>query len=273
MKSENQMIEDLKEYLGKYRSDNLSKKCGTYNYKRKSKPYEYILPKEMQEKNLINSDVMKKYPDVKRHSLFNHLTSSQALCLNLLGPLVADHLNLLNSLLGFDVKDHVRAEFEFVDDLIHDRSNFDFFIETKKHDRLYFEFKYTEGTIHTKCEAKDTDERWRRFYSKPMLTILEDKNSITSDVFCKQYQLWRNICRVANDHCEVYFVFPVFRKKLKRQVEEARLLLKPEFKNKVHVLTVDEICKIVLECGESKYKEHYNEFKKKYLPEKIYNKD
>ena len=270
MKNETETIKDLKKELGKYKADTLKV---PEKVMFRGHEYSHILPEKDANKNLIDSDVNKKNPDVKRHSLFNHLTSSQALCLNLFGPLVDDHLYLLNPLLGFDVKDSVRAKFEFVDDLIHDRSNFDFFIETKKHERLYFEIKYTEATIHTTCGAKDCNERWRRLYAKPMEIILEDKNSISVDDFCNQYQLWRNICRVANNHCDVYFVFPDFREKLRKQVETAKDLLKPEFKNRVHILTIDTICDTLLNTAEEKYQKHYKEFKKKYFPSSLFGED
>ena len=208
-----------------------------------------------------------------RQSCFNHLNSSQAMCLNLFGPLVPDHLDFLNSLFSVDLKDSVRSEFEFIDERMNDGTNFDFLIETQKQERLYCEIKYTEATIHTRCGATDPEERWKRIYSKPMGVILQDKNNIAVDVFCKQYQLWRNICRVANNDSEVYFVFPAFRENLKRQVEAAKQLLKPEFQDKVHVLSVDDICNTLMACGDNRYKEHYEEFKRKYLPEKIFNED
>lgn len=274
MKSENQTIEELKGELGKYKENVLCvTEQGTYNYKGKSKSYSHILPKEEADKNIIDSALKLDFNNVKKHALFNHLNSSQALCLNLFGPLVADRLDLLNPLLGFDVKDCVNSQFEFVDDLIHDSSNFDFFIETKKHERLYFEIKYTESSIHTTCRAKDADARYRRLYSKPMEIILKNKNCIPMNVFCKQYQLWRNICHVAYDHCDVFFVFPEFREKLKVQVEEAKKLLKPEYQNRVHILTVDVICNTILNSAGEKYKAHYQEFKNKYFPSSVFGEN
>ena len=74
-----------------------------------------------------------------------------------------------------------------------------------------------------------------------MHTILKDTSN-ASKLFFSQYQLWRNIIRVANNGIITAFVFLVARKDLEAEVQGAIDKVKPEFADRIKIIHIDDIC-------------------------------
>ena len=118
--------------------------------------------------------------------------------------------------------------------------------------------KYTENEFGKAKDDLNHQQKYSEFYKER----LEDIVDIKSGDFFKEYQLWRNIIYAKNGY--VFFVLPNFRKDLIDKVQEAKKKIKnKEIETRVNVLIIDNMvdtCK-----GENIFKEHYEEFEKKYL--------
>ena len=260
-------------HLEKYR-EVLSNNQGTY----RGNPKRHILPKDEEEMNLIGETLRSEYKNakfliLKYHSMFNHLTSSQALTLNLFYPLLnlkdkevfldqkgcihgADFSDL-EQILKTKLSNETKAKFEYTNK---DKTNYDFFIQDGLRE-ITFEVKYTEETICTKSSSKNDSKRWSNFYRDGMTTLLGDENFAKEIFFC-QYQLWRNIVNVTrNDSNIVCFVFSKERSDLEAEVEMARKLVDPIFVSRIKTIHIEDLYKL----GLTHHKEHYTEFYNKYL--------
>jgi len=197
----------------------------------------------------------------KLHSGFHHMTSSQALAINLFGPMKAmNDFSLIwdKDNISLDLKEATMCKFEHIEK---DITNFDFFIEDNGR-KLYFEVKYSEVTIATKSCSKHNDERWEAFFKTPMTAILKDYTNAYA-LFFSQYQLWRNIIRVVNDNSVTAFVFLAAREDLESEVQGAINKIKPEYARRIKIIHIDDICT----RGEQdrRFSKHYTEFRRKYI--------
>ncbi len=242
----------VRSHMAQYKTNILGiNEDGEYNCRK----YSHILPKDLEEKNIIDKpfgEEIKKLLTFKKHDGFAHLNSSQAMALNLFGPLVVTNkLGLITS----DVSENAKVEFEHIEDK-EEYTNFDFYIcdDGKK---IFFEVKYTE-----KFDAEKNDEHHQNKYKKTYESRLNDIADITEDEFFKEYQLWRNILYTQNG--TVYFVFPKTRSDLRERVELAKTKIKSkEIAGKIRILEVDDL---VNTCKkDSELSEHYTEFENKYL--------
>lgn len=258
--------EIIKKHLTSYKENTLGiKEMG--KWKNNSRRYSHILPEHQCMRNLIDAGFyeelssMTLYLGNKLHSGFHHLTSSQALAINLFGPMKAlNDFSLIcdKNKVNLGIKNADTCKFEHTEK---DSTNFDFYIEseTKKY---YFEVKYSEDTISTKSNSKHNDERWEEYFKLPMTTILK-RSSDAFKLFFSQYQLWRNIIRVANNDTETAFVFPDAREDLEMEVEDAIDKVKPEYASRIRIIHLDDIC--ANSEKDSRFIEHYAEFRSKYI--------
>lgn len=261
------MQKRIKEHLAEYKLSVLR----IFNngiWKQNNKQYAHILPENQYLMNLIEGDYHANLctiaNSIKRHCDFHHLNSSQALAINLFGPMQSekDFSRLYDN--GIEVSSYTDSRFEYEQP---DGTIFDFYINNGVKN-IYFEVKYTEETFGTKSKSKNNDSRWtelydptRDSYKTSMDKILKD-NTKAKDLFFSQYQLWRNIVRISNNDT-VVFVFPASRKDLEEEVKSAIEEVKPEYANSIKILHIDDICK----SGENhdKLSSHYAKFREKYL--------
>ena len=261
------MQKRIKEHLAEYKLYVL----GISNngiWKQNNKQYPHILPEGQSLMNLIPGDYYKGLCEItyniKLHRDFHHLNSSQALTINLFGPMQLEKdFSILHDN-GIEVSNNTASLFEYEQP---DGTVFDFYINNGVKN-IYFEVKYTEETFGTKSKSKNNDSRWtelydptRDSYKTSMDKILKD-NTKAKDLFFSQYQLWRNIVRISNNDT-VVFVFPASRKDLEAEVNSAIEKVKPEYANSIKILHIDDICK----SGENhdKLSSHYAKFREKYL--------
>jgi hypothetical protein len=248
------------QHLAEYKSKVLNiDENGLY----KNKEYTHILPKEKKEQNLINisfrEDMKFVFKRLKNniHPCFHHLNSSQALALNLFGPLeVQDHLEKVLSMI--EVTDTViKSKFEHVEDYT-EGTNFDFYIEGEDK-KYFFEVKYTEKNF---APVKKKDEEHIKKFENIYKPRLERFAKIDEKEFFKNYQIWRNLIYV--DRGIVVFVFPAYRIDLERAIIKA-ILSMTMFQDRVRIIHIEDLCE-VLENDESEViKAHYQEFRRKYL--------
>ena len=252
------MQKRIKRHLSEYKLRVLKiNENGMWN----NKQYAHILPTNLSLKNLIDKGYYKGLCDIantiKRHD-FHHLTSSQALAINLFGPMHAEKDFSILEENGIEISKDTDSQFEYKEP---DGTTFDFYIRNGEQN-IYLEVKYTEKTIATKSKANEDESRWSQYYESPMTRILKD-NTCAEKLFFSQYQLWRNIVRTSNDNDIVVFVFPATRKDLEAEVVSAIEKVRPEYADRIKIIHIDAICK----SGENhdKFSCHYAEFRNKYL--------
>ena len=231
-------------------------------WKQNGQHYDHILPAHLYLKNLINKSYYEKLCEIankiKLHRDFHHLNSSQALTVNLFGPMqaVKDFSILQNN--GIEISNYIDSKFEYEEP---DGTAFDFYIKNQMQN-IYFEVKYTEKTIATESKSKNDESQWSQYYETPMTSILKNSTNVKR-LFFSQYQLWRNIVRIYNNNDIVVFVFPTVRNDLEAEVVSAIDKVKTEYADRIKIIHIDAICK----SGENydKFSNHYVEFRKKYL--------
>ena len=112
------------------------------------------------------------YSKIKFHRYFHHLNSSQALCINLFYPLIAEHrLELITRFLQLGMTSYPEAIFEKVSDLESGRrrTNFDFHLRYSDGTEVFFEVKYTERQFG----KAPNDLEHQTKYSATYLPLLE----------------------------------------------------------------------------------------------------
>ena len=246
----------IRNHLKKYKENKLGiKECG--KWWKNNKEYGHILPFDKKFKNIIQSGFYKQLKTLLEtdsvHLGFHHLNSSQALALNLFGPLVVTkHLNLIDSNINTS-----KGLFEYIEDH-QENTNFDFFIDNPADKNYYFEVKYTESCFG---KAQD-DKRHRQKYIEIYEPKLNSIANITEEEFYQEYQLWRNIIYAHKGI--VNFVLPKFRDDLITAVKKTKeKIINKALSNRVRIILIDDLverCKKVPELNE-----HYTEFENKYL--------
>lgn len=258
-------------HLEEYRLKRISE-LGTEKGEYAKRYYFHVLPKKDSDKNIIDrgyqNDILGLLKSVnsKRHFGFANLNSSQAMALNLFGPVCVE--KILSTVIPHS-QNHAENEtlvYQFEKKEM-DSSEIDFYVESGNK-KNFFEVKYTEKSIATKSQSKHNDERWNLYYRRPMERILNDElKPHAKDLFFDNYQLWRNVRMISDPDSFVYFVFPRFRQDLTAEVEKSKQILLPSFADKVKILYIEDVCDTILSdyIDNCKLKAHYTEFQEKYI--------
>lgn len=261
----------LLEHLEKYKKDTLKiEGAGLWT---NNKEYAHILPVGQEKRNLIEGafcDALNKTAgSITLHPAFGHLNSSQAMCLNFMVPLLEkgvllEHIkNACPGAVG-ETKLGKKAFEKIVDE--NEKTQFDFYCTTDAEEVLSFEFKYSEPNFSVMAD----DERHQKKFEEIYKVRLEDYGiKIDKETFAADYQLWRNILYVGTHQHTVFFVFPKFREDLKKVVDDAKGKCPEEIRQRIHCIFIDDLVENLLESEDPALKEHYREFKKKYLPDRL----
>jgi len=230
--------------LSKYKTKVIKEyQNGIYKHPRYGtvKKLPYILPRiENYFKNTknilsgIRADFLNSnYKNIKPHIYFNHLNSSQAMCINFFYPLIKN--NLLNHVLSrIKINEPINySEVEFEKDSNIEntgrKTNFDFYIKTKNNKNIYFEIKYTERSFGS---AKNDVPHIKKFNADylPKLNSVShiNKNYHSKDKFFKNYQIMRNILNI-DENSYVVIIYLKENEKLRIKCEEVKnkIILKP----------------------------------------------
>ena len=239
------------------------------------RPYEHVLPARLKNQNIIGNYreqfFNSEYAEIDYHECFHHLNSSQALCINMFYPLIAEsRLNLISELLNVSKDDIINHVFEYESDLEKSESrqtHFDFYFETEQMQRVYVELKYTEQSFG----SAGNDQRHRNKFKHTFLPLLVDNPFIRDEYkemlpFFKNYQILRNLVHIRNDSI-VVFLYPRANKKIHEQALMAMdQMVTDRGKRHFKLLSLEDTLEHIkgsLRSG--KLKSHFMEFEKKYL--------
>jgi hypothetical protein len=257
-------VETIKEHLAEYKDKVLNISANGI-WKKNNKQYAHILPEILKEKNILNSDYHKMIIDeiannnIKLHSDFHHLNSSQALCFNLFYPIFFE--NIFVTLFNKNRKSEIVEEykFEYIENN-NENTNFDLFVKTNEK-RYYFEIKYTEKEFG----KEKSDDRHIKKYNAIYKERLNIFSNVSMEIFFEYYQIFRNI--IYNNGYNV-FVFPKNRIDLENTIIGViENHCTKEQQEHIIILSIEEIVKeILVNNGDNeKLINHYNSFMKKYI--------
>ena len=252
-----EFIRKSKEHLANYKERKLGE-TGCGKWWGNNREYKHILPIDKSFKNIIKSnfhnELINLLDNNSVHLGFHHLNSSQALALNLFGPLVKKNkLNLIDS----NIMSKAIGKFEYIENQ-NENTNFDFFINNLFGTNYYFEVKYSEEDFGKATDNETHKQKYNEIYEPELKKITQIKEI----EFYNEYQLWRNILYAKNGM--VYFVLPSLRTDLIEKVNNAKQKIFNKANNdRINILLIEELvdrCKQIDEL-----RDHYIEFEEKYL--------
>lgn len=203
------------------------------------------------------------------HRDFAHLNSSQAMCFNLFYPLVADRAwaaAFVQGVLG--IKDPPRTlAFQYVEDP-EEGTHFDFFLHLESGAKIYFETKLAElgfGTID--LLPRERTALLQRY--TPRLSGLVDAKWLEPDAFFRRYQLLRTLACLAEPKSLLYLVVPRANESLAQALRILPEVTAGALQDRVRVLYLEDALdriKPLLRGRDEQLKNHYREFRDKYIP-------
>ena len=215
--------------------------------------------------------ILDKKNPIKRHRYFHHLNSSQALCLNLFYPLIAENkLAIFLKYLGIGLEGELTTIFEKESEIenTNRKTSFDFYVNNGQVAELFVEVKYTEDGFG---KAKHDVEHIDKFH-ETYLPLLA-KSSYLLPVCCEMefflnhYQILRNLIHISNDST-VIFLCPLGNTKVIKEAEYAReYCLNDAGKNNFRLIYLEDLVTFL----EKQYEHQalgsfYKSFRQKYLP-------
>lgn len=241
-------------------------------WKNNKQSYPYILPEDNKFDNLLPTyrDKLVDYlykQQIKLHSNFHHLNSSQAMCLNFFFPLyeeralelITDFLGTANETINYDTvcfeKDGLEAKFG------RRPTYFDFYFETTSGKRFHFEIKYTEGAF---SKAELNSNKFDKVYSKFLKPLNISFHS--SQSFFENYQILRNLIHI-DDNSFVVFVYPQNNKGVSKGADKVKTdFLISNYHDHFFAATWDKLFgSISTSTTNANIKAQLTDFKNKYL--------
>jgi len=268
--------EIIKCHLTKYKKINFPLMANGF-WKINNKSYPHILPEENKYDNLL--PIYKKklidYLDnnnIKLHSDFHHLNSSQAMCFNFFYPLilekklelVTDFLELKDKTIKYET---VCFEKDGKDKMKGRRpTNFDFYFETISGKKMYFEIKYTETEFGKAKNDKEHNDKFDNIYSKLLNPLKEEFH--LKEVFFNNYQILRNLIHI-DENSYVVFIYPQDNLKIKEKAEKVKdEILNKKFHDNFKSVTWEDLFSFVqnkiIDIKPKQLVLQMKEFKEKY---------
>lgn len=261
-------------HLGNYKKTNLGiLKQGEYKYNGRIIKYDHILPKENLKKNILpdyrEAFWASEYSNISLHRYFHHLNSSQALCINLFYPLIAEGLvseigkyintPLTHPVCKFEHESEIESPYKATK-----KTNFDFFISDNNL-RVYFEVKYTENRFGSAKNDEEHREKFNLVY-RPLLLdnpYIND-NCKSQDFFLQHYQIMRNLVHI-KENSTVVFAFPKHNQRVFNQANYAyENVLTDIGRTKFQRIYLEELIPYFWDHTDAPLK-HYTVFYDKYL--------
>ena len=249
-------------------------------WKKNNVKYPYILPSQLEKLNILETirkefwDHWKKQASIKLHKDFHHLNSSQAMCFNLLLPMLKGRCDgaaqrVLLEEIGLADEKIERCEFERIIE-VSEETNIDFSMILESKVEVIFEIKLSEDEFGTARNDKKHLKKLNDIY-KPILTGKVNDDSLKPTNFFANYQLMR-YAYYANDKRIVVFIYPRENTSLERGRNYLASVLKPAYRQYVKFIYLEDLVSSLcsLNGGESALcKVHYDLFKEKYIIENI----
>ena len=260
-------------HLSQYRENVLRLPLGTFSHRGRRIPKGHILPRKYFRHNLLepyrNRFFSSDHGSIKLHKYFHHLNSSQALCINLLFPLLVEKReDLLARSFGLRLTPplHARFESESPIEIAKRRTSFDFHLSAEGRD-VYVEVKYTEDGFG----AAEDDAEHRAKFVETYAPLLSKSPFLTASCrdctfFLQNYQVLRNLVHIT-EGSEVVFLFPRENDSVAKEALEAREeLLTGAGKGRLHILFLEDVVAQLIEgCGSGALRAYYQAFGEKYL--------
>lgn len=242
----------LRDRLARHKRDVLGiKQDGVWEAN--GRPYPHVLPAHLRNLNLLEPlrarllAYLAAQPEITLHRYFHHLTSSQAMCLNLLAPA------LFRSSIWARLESQIDAGIELIQEgaafeKVFDRSegtNFDFYCRRRGGGVVYFEFKLAE-------EAYGSAVRDARHLAKLQHIYLPRlKGRVTDRVlepgwFFRHYQLLRNLSYLADERDRLVLVLPRAHTTLMMQVDRFLDTIGPTLRAQVQVIAMEDLASALL---------------------------
>ena len=235
----------------------------------------HILPADQIRLNVLTPYRERFWADFERgerrplHRDFAHLTSSQAMCFNLFYPLVADRAwaaAFVQQVLG--VKDTPRTlAFEYVEDP-EEATHFDFFVQLESGGKIYLEARLAELGFGTSDLARAEREKLMQLYA-PRLASLVDPKWLDPESFFRRYQLLRTLSYLDRPGNLLFLVLPRANESLAQALRILPEITAGPLQERVRVLYLEdalERVKPLLRGRDEALKNHYREFREKYIP-------
>lgn len=267
------------DHLAQYKVDVLGlKEDGKFDHRGKDIAKAHILPRvdeKFRELNILPENrsqfFASDYANIKLHQFFHHLNSSQALCINLFYPLIAENvLALFLKYLDFGPATDINAIFEKESDLEEAarRTSFDFYIQHSDARKIYVEVKYTEdGFAQAK---KDTEHREK--FQKTYLPLVTASPFLScacrdEDFFLDHYQVLRNLVHI-RDASHVVLLFPSANSAVAQEALDAKVnLLTDAGRARLKIVLLDDFVAFLETASSgSALNSYYAAFRAKYLP-------
>lgn len=261
-------------HLTNYRERILRLPAGVFIYRGRSIPKGHILPREFQRQNILEPYrdrffISEEFREIKLHQYFHHLNSSQALCINLFFPLLAEGQHgVLAKALGVPISPTFKSIFESLSPVENAkrRTSFDFHLKAEDED-VFVEVKYTEEGFGA---ATDDDEHRQKFL-QTYAPLLKASSYLTSpchdrSFFLKNYQVLRNLVHISGNS-SVVFLFPRANEVVAEQALRAReSFLTDKGKKRFHIIYLEDIVTNLIELlDRNSLRNYYIEFRDKYL--------
>jgi hypothetical protein len=264
-------------HLAQYKADVLGvREDGLPRYRSQDTPKSLILPIAHREANILERYRAQfwssNYAKIRLHRSFHHLNSSQALCINLFYPLIAEHaLGFFLQFLGIAPDVELEAFFEIESDieLAARRTAFDFSIQLAAKGNIFVEVKYTEdGFGRTK-----KDDAHRAKFQKTYLPLIENSPFFApeckkEEFFLNHYQILRNLVHIS-DTDRVVLLFPPANTVVAEEAVYARdRLLTDAGRIRLSLVSLDEIVSFLEhQFVGGPLDGYYQVFRSKYLPQ------
>lgn len=268
--------ERAKSWLVQYRNESLgSLEDGEYRHRGKIHRLPHILPFRDRKLNVIamyrESYYASRYAAIKEHRYFHHLNSSQAFCVNLFFPLIAENaLGAFAEHCKVDLGEVLEAQFERESELEHytRKTSFDFFV-AGSNARLFVEVKYTEAEFGG-CKA---DEAHQTRFRDEYLPMVKDSRFLRSccsdsDTFLGKYQILRNLVHIReNDHV-VFLIHPDNREVVREALDAQEMLLNDAGRARLHIVYQPALVHDLSgRYRGTKLGDYYRQFSQKYFPD------
>ena len=164
------------EHLSRYKVEVLRIHAdGHFYYRGRNISMGHILPPERCKENILEGYRERFWSSAHStftpHRYFHHLNSSQALCVNLFYPLIAENaLGLLEQFLSLPVMTGPRPQFEKESpiEVAVRRTSFDFCLERGAEGNVFVEVKYTEDAFRFVTWSDDLNRNSERYDSESL---------------------------------------------------------------------------------------------------------
>lgn len=260
-------------HLSDYRERTLGLPAGSFLYRGRDIPKGHILPRKYLRHNVLepyrDRFFASKHGKIKLHQYFHHLNSSQALCINLLFPALAErqHSALINAL-GLRINSPFQPCFESEStvEIAKRRTSFDFHLKTQDED-VFVEVKYTEEGFGAASDDLEHRQKFVDTYA-PLLKASPFLTRACRDCtfFLKNYQVLRNLVHIT-EKSQVVFLFPKANDVVAEQAAQAReSFLTEQGKQRLHIRFLEDVVSTFIEsCVAHPLRNHYEKVREKYL--------